>query len=93
MTTEERDPSAPEQPDQAPDQPGEERRVYLPNLIANEFGLSRLEAQQTVERRGGITIDGEVYEGDGSVLHSDIAGKEIEVSVPPRKFVFRAQED
>ena len=93
MTTEERDPSAPDQPDAAPDQPGDVRKVNIVQLIATETGMAYFDALQARDRRDGIKIDGESYDGPIEIPRADIEGKEVQVSVPPRQFVFRVQKE
>lgn len=75
---------------QEPD-PRAVRKVHLPALISDEFGVSRSVARMEIEL-GKIEIDGEEYAGDKLDLpYSEIVGKTITVKGRDRGFKLNYQ--
>lgn len=61
--------------------PGETKgTIYLPRLVADEYGMAEGNAYDTVMTAQEVTFDGERYEGDRlAIPYDDIAGKEVVV--------------
>lgn len=80
----ERDPTAPEQP-----QTSDDATVYLPGVIAAEYGIPRSEARQMV-LSGTLTIDGEPWVGAAFDLPEDaVMGKTLRLEGDVRTVQFQ----